>query len=194
MELASIAYHKASRHTSSFAGIYNTLENLENFELGKTDTRIALDTSDDNRIAALALAQQAQRTIRIFTRDLEALVYNTQEFIVAVTGLASLGQYSHVLILIQDSTYVVKNGHRLVELAYRLSSKIKLRKPCYEYRNYNEAFLVADKDGLIHRRLADRYEGTASFHNPMEARKLAKFFDEVWEKSEPDPELRRLYL
>ena len=170
------------------------MENLKNFELGNTDTKIVLDTSEDNRIAALALAQQAQRSIRIFTRDLETLVYNTQDFIEAVTRLATFGQYSLIHILIQDSTHVVKNGHRLVELAYRLSSKIKLRKPCYEYRNYNEAFLVADEDGLIHRRLADRYEGTASFHNPMEARNLAKFFDEVWEKSEPDPELRRLHL
>lgn len=170
------------------------MENLEHFELGITVTQIPLEDSKDNRIAALALATQAQRSLRIFTRDLEAAIYNTQDFIDTVSKLATHSQHSIVHILIHDSTNVVKNGHRLVELAYRLNSKIKLRKPCYEYRNYNEAFLIADETGLIHRKLADRYTGMANFNNPLEARNLAKFFDEVWEKSEPDPELRRLHL
>lgn len=170
------------------------MENLSNFELGNTSKKIALESSEDNRIAALTLAKQAQRSLRIFTRDLESSVYNTQDFIEAVTKLATGSQYSIVHILIHDSSNVVKNGHRLTDLSYRLSSKIKLRNPCHEYRNYNEAFLIADETGLIHRKLADRYEGTVNFNNPLEARNLAKFFDEVWEKSNPDPELRRLDL
>jgi hypothetical protein len=170
------------------------MEDKAGFELGKSDTNITLDSSDDNRRVALALALQAQRSLRIFTRDLETLVYNSQEFVDAVTRLATLSQYSTVHILIQDSTNVIKNGHRLIELSYRLSSKIKLRKPCYEHRNVNEAFLVVDEVGFLHKKLADRYQGTANFNNSLEARNLAKFFDEVWEKSAPDPELRRLHL
>ena len=170
------------------------LENIDNFELGKTDIEIPLTTSEDSRSVALALAQQAQRSIRIFTRDLETFVYNTQDFIEAVTKLATLSQFTLIHILIQDSTNVVKNGHRLVELAYRLSSKIKLRNPSREYRIFNNAFLVVDEDGFIHRNLADRYEGIANFHNPHEARNLTKFFDDAWEKSNPDPELRRLHI
>lgn len=170
------------------------MEYIENLELGTTARQIPIESGENNRIAALALAQQAQRSLRIFTRDLEAAVYNTQDFVEAVTKLATSSQYSIIHILIQDSGNVVKNGHRLVELSYRLSSKIKLRKPCHEYRNYNEAFLVADESGLIHKRLADRYEGVINFNDPPAARSLAKFFDEVWEKSEPDPELRRLHI
>jgi len=170
------------------------LENIENFELGKTDGQIHIESSEDNRMAALALAQQTQRSLRIFTRNLEASVYNSQNFVEALIKLVTRGQYSFIHILIQDSTNIVKNGHRMVELSYRLSSKIKLRNPCQEYRNFNEAFLVADESGLIHKKIADRYEGMVSFNNPLEARNLAKFFDEVWEKSEPDPELRRLHL
>ena len=170
------------------------MNKLDKFDSGKTESGALLDGSEEARRIALALALNAQRSLRIYTRDLDNPVYNTREFVKAVTGLATRSQYSFIHILIQDSTYVVKNGHRLIELAYRLTSKIKLRNPSYEYRNYNEAFLVADETGLIHRRIADRYEGTADFRNPLKARNLAYFFDEVWEKSAPDPELRRLHL
>lgn len=190
----TIILFSTSRPLSIITEVYNILENIENFVLGETDKQVALDSSEDNRIAALVLAQQAQRSLRIFTRDLEAAVYNTLDFIEAVTKLATLSQYSMIHILIQDSTNVVKNGHRLVDLAYRLSSKIKLRKPCDEYRNYNEAFLIVDETGLMHKKLADRYEGMVNFNDSLETRNLAKFFDEVWEKSDPDPELRRLHL
>jgi len=170
------------------------LNDIENYDSGKTEGEIPLDGSEDNRRAAQDLALQAQRSLRIYTRDMDIPVYNSREFVDAVTSLATRSQYTFIHILIRDSTNVVKNGHRLIELAYRLSSKIKLRNPYHEYRNYNEAFLVADETGLIHRRIADRYEGIADFRNPLKARNLAYFFDEVWEKSAPDPELRRLHL
>ena len=194
MDLESNIPRSAPNHSADCWDAYNILKNIENFKLGETADQVPLEGSEDNRIAALALARQAERSLRIFTRDLEATVYNTLDFVEAVTKLATLSQYSMIHILIQDSTNVVKNGHRLVDLAYRLSSKIKLRKPCDEYRNYNEAFLIVDETGLMHKKLADRYEGMVNFNDSLEARNLAKFFDEVWEKSDPDPELRRLHL
>lgn len=174
--------------------ILNILENIENFELGETGIQAPVGGIADNRMAALAMAQQAKRSLRIMTRDLDAPIYNTRDFTDAVTKLAARSRYSIILILIRDSSNVVANGHRIVELAYRLSSKIKLRKTCNEYQNYNEAFLIADDVGFIHRKIADRYEGIVNFKDSLQARSLAKFFDKVWEKSEPDPELRRLYL
>jgi len=170
------------------------LENIENFELGETGIQVPLGGRADNRLATLAMAQQAKRSLRIMTRDLDAPIYNTRDFTDAVTKLATRSKHSIIRILIQDSSNVVANGHRIVELAYRLSSKINLRKTCNEYQNHNEAFLIADDVGFIHRKIADRYEGIVNFKDSLQARNLAKFFDEVWEKSEPDPELRRLYL
>ena len=54
--------------------------------------------------------------------------------------------------------------------------------------------MVFDERGVIKRRYADRYEGRADFNNPKQARELLSFFDEVWNISEPDPNLRRLHI
>ena len=162
--------------------------------LGETSDSISLETSDDNRAAAIALVAQARRSLEIFTRDLDKPLYDDPAFIDAVRGLALGARQAAVRILIKDSSRAVKYGHRLIPLCQRLTSFIEVRKPPEEYREYNEAFLVVDGIGCLHRKLADRYEGHAHFHAPIEARKLLAFFEEVWRNSAPDPDLRRLYL
>ena len=94
----------------------------------------------------------------------------------------------------QDPLTAVRRSQRLVNLSRKLSSSIEIRQPHPDYRHFNEAFLVADECGLIHRGFADRYEGMANFYAPIEARRKLAFFTEVWERSEVNPEFRRLNL
>ncbi len=82
----------------------------------------------------------------------------------------------------------------MIELSRRLSSSIEIRQPHEDYLHYNEAFLIADECGLIHREFADRYEGNANFYAPIEAQRKLDFFTEVWERSQVHPEFRRLHL
>ena len=65
---------------------------------------------------------------------------------------------------------------------------------CSTQRNLDEAFLLADDTGYLHRPLYSRYEGTAGFNNPAMNLRLKRYFTEVWERSIPDVEMRRLYL
>ena len=97
-------------------------------------------------------------------------------------------------MLIQDARQAVQRGHRLIELARQLSSTVESRRPAGEYRQFHETFLLADTTGYLHRRIPGRYEGTACFNAPGKAAEWEKYFMEVWERSEPDPELMRLYL
>lgn len=162
--------------------------------LGESAGAIDIATSDDNRRAALALASQAQRTLHIFSRDLDAPVYDSVPFVDAVATLATRSRYSFVHILLHDAERISRHGHRLLALFYRLDSKIKLRKPSHEHKDFNEAFLVADETGILHRRIADRYDGNVDFKARRKARDLVKFFNDVWGRSEPFAELRRLHL
>jgi hypothetical protein len=88
----------------------------------------------------------------------------------------------------------VRRGHRLIDLAQRLSSKIEIRKPIAEYADINRTFFVADEAGYVSRPLAERYEGVANFSDRLSARNLVNTFNEVWERSQQDPQLRRLHL
>jgi hypothetical protein len=168
---------------------------IENLVLGGVSTEHTdVSTAAENRVAAVTLASQAQRTLHLFSRDLDALVYDTVAFVDAATALATRSRYSFIHILLQDADKVAKQGHRLMELCYRLDSRVKLRKPAYEHKNFNEAFLVADSTGVLHRRVADRYDGMVDFNGRRRARELVKFFDDVWGRSDTHAELRRLHL
>jgi hypothetical protein len=168
--------------------------NLDDFRLGEDFVQIQLDSRMDNRLVAVALARQARRTIDLFSRDLEAELYDQEPFLQAVKDLTLGSPQAHLRVLLQDASRVVRDGHRLVELMRRLTSSIEIRQPHSDYRSYNEAFLVVDGYGVIHRRLADRPQGIASFKAPLRALELTKFFDDVWERSSPHPDLRRLYI
>jgi hypothetical protein len=123
---------------------------------------------------------------------MEPQVLGTDEFIEAVRKVAMAGRYARVRILVQDSRRAVAEGHKLIELARRLSSFIEMRNPNAEHSKIIESFIVADERALMFRKEADRYEGYADTDNPLEARQKLKQFEEMWGRAVPDPELRRL--
>lgn len=162
--------------------------------LGETAGDYVLATRDDNRLAATILATQARRAVELFTHDLEPALYDHAPIIDALTRLALSSPRARVRILAKDLERTVKAGHRLVELARRLSSYVEIRRVHEDYRDDNQSFLLADDYGLLHRRYAARFEGTLSCKAPLEVRRLRALFDEIWDRSEPETDLRRLHL
>lgn len=156
------------------------------------ETHVVLESWTDNLENAVAVARTATARLALLTRDLEPQVYGQEAFLDEVRRVATAGRYARVRILVQDSRRAVADGHKLVELARRLSSYVEIRKPHPEHRNVNEAFLIADEGALLYRKLADRYEGFADTHAPLEARMRLREFDDMWERAAPDSELRRL--
>ncbi len=163
--------------------------------LGEDGGEYALDDSASCRAAAAALAAQARRGLALWTRDLDPALYDQIPFLEAVRRLVLEHRHARVRAIVYDARGVMQRGHRLVELARQLPSYVELRTPPLEdYAEYPEAFLVADGRGVLRRPFADRWEATVSFDAPVAARELLRFFDEAWELSRPDPELRRLHL
>ena len=158
------------------------------------DQRIEVATSDDNRLAVVSLVQQSRRTLDIVSRDLDAKIYDRQDFLDVMRQVVVAQRRMKVRILVQDSQPLIARGHRLVTLARRLSSFFELRVPDEEHQNYNSTFLVADRIGTLFCPLADRHEGTVCFNNPGEARELTEAFENMWEGAEPDPNLRGLRI
>jgi hypothetical protein len=167
---------------------------IDDLRLGETSLELEVERLTEASAVAHALAAQAQRTLLLHTEDLEPDIYDDSAFLDAVSRLARDHSQSHIWILIHDARKVVQNGHRLIEIARRLSSTIQLRRPAPQYRNNHESFLLADGCGYLHRPIATRYEGTANFHDPGKVADFEKYFMEVWERSEADEEIKRLYI
>lgn len=164
------------------------------YSLGEHGTDITIDTSEDNRCAALRLVSQGGRGLDIFSRDLEPRIYDNAEFADAVRSLAIKTRDMHVRILVIDPDYIIKHGHRLIELARRLTSHMEIRKVHEDYCNNPEAYLVVDRRGLLHRKLASRYEAVVNFNNPMKATELHDQFTEMWERSKQYMDFKRLHI
>lgn len=164
------------------------------YRLGVDDAR--LDIADREALAATsrALAEQCQRYLDIASRHLDPLLYDDDDFVAAVKRLALSHRYARIRLFIVDSRPLVGRGHRLVDLAMRLPTFIAVRGPAPQHRDFNEAMLVADRTGYVHRRFADRFAANASFNDRRTGAALTERFDELWERGLPDPNFRRLHL
>jgi len=168
---------------------------------GWTDARLGTDDSvhrvtafDDARLAHRMLAEQARRTLRIVSRDLDARLYDDPPFLEAVRALATSSRYARIEALVQDPEPAVKRDHRLIELTRRLSSFIEVRVMGEDFKEFNEAFLVADERGYYYRSQADRPEGELCFNGALRARELTRVFNDIWQVSEVDAQFRRLHI
>jgi hypothetical protein len=162
--------------------------------LGETDEEFSLDRSEPLRDICVALATQARRSVDIVTRSLDPVLYDNDGFITALRDLVVGSRHARVRVLILDSASVVSRGHRLLELAQRLSSFISLRVPAPEHKDFNEAWLVVDNTGYVHRRFSVRFEAVANFDARRISANLTNRFEELWNHAQLEPNLRRLHL
>jgi len=172
-------------------------ENFKQFvelRLGISDIEIELLTRAETRHATELMVGQTQTSLDIISRDLDPFLYDRETFLDLLSRLCLRNRQARIRFLVQDPATPIKKNHRLIELGRKLSSSIEFRQPHQDYQYFNAACLIADRCGLIHRSLADRFEGTANFYAPVAARRELDFFTEVWERSESHPEFRRLYL
>jgi len=166
----------------------------KNYKFKKSDNDISISSRDEVRVLNIALTQQTSRKIDIISKNLDSGVYDNLDFIEAVKQLSISSKFTKIRILLKDSESMTRYGHRIISLIQQLTSSIEVRKISEEYKSYNEAFSLYDGKGVIYLRYADRYEGLANFDRPRLVTELANFFDEVWERSVPDENLRRLHI
>ena len=166
----------------------------KNYKFKKGENDISLGSRDEVKVINIAMTQQTSRTIDLISRHLDPAIFDTPDFIEAIKNLSISSRFTKIRILIKDSDPMTKNGHRLIDLIQQLTSSIEVRKISEEYKSYGEAFTLFDGKGVIYLRHSDRYEGLANFDRPRLATELSNFFNEVWEHSAPDENLRRLHL
>lgn len=162
--------------------------------LGETAELQRFDTPDGARAQVLALMQQARRSLCLYSPDLESWLYNHAVVQDACRTFLLKSQHHCLRILLRDSSNAVSNGHQLLTLARRLTSNLQIRKLHPDYPAEEIAFLIADDRGLLLRPEPDQYAGYALYNDPGRARLRQSQFDQAWECSTPDPNLRSFLL
>jgi hypothetical protein len=170
------------------------MHDIEDYRLGKTNKLLQLETRADNIQIANHMANQCQKSLQIISRTLDPIVFDTAEFADAVKYLALRHRRSQIQIIVFEAEAIVKRGHRLLEIAGKLSSSIELRKAHYSFNDYNECMIVADAMGYIHRQNGERYECSSNFKDRRHSAHLLRKFTDMWELATPDPNFRKMIL
>ncbi len=162
--------------------------------LGQDPEQFPIHTLEELQAVTRDLLSQARLNVDIMTRDLDRRIYDDDDCLAAIRAIAVRHRKARIRILARELDTPIRHDHRLIELARRLSSFIEIRRLGEDHKDYNEAFLLADGTGVIHRSQANRFEGWASYHQPLKARELQKMFDEAWAQAIVDPNMRRLHI
>lgn len=153
-----------------------------------------LKTRVEIRDAGIAVAEQARRELILFGRTVEPDLYDVQRFFDAVRRLALARRDVPIRLLLADPRTSHQTGQRLTGLAQHLTSRVAIRRLGDDFLERPDAFLIGDETAYVRRALADASEGIADLQGRREARRLRSEFEHMWEHSDVDPELRRLYL
>ncbi|MCH2222557.1 MAG: hypothetical protein MK097_19870 [Dechloromonas sp.] len=156
-------------------------------------------TPDSNAIAAFAtqlgqLCDDARRHIDILSPELEHGLFDTPEFVEQVSRLARSGPNGRIRILIQDSRAMVERGHRLLELARRLPSRIEIRKLAEHPQWNGETCVTRDTGGVLVKTATSRRSKIFELDSRPTAGRYRAQFDALWRYAESAPELRSLQL
>ncbi|MAT92817.1 MAG: hypothetical protein CME59_09465 [Halioglobus sp.] len=143
---------------------------------------------------AVRLAQSATRYLCILSPRLDHAAFDTAALADALSALARASRQTHIRILVSDSRELVGRGHRLLQLARRLPSKVLIQK-LPEHPDWNgQTVVIRDRDGVLYKPGGSDHD---AFYEPASRASTARhldLFEELWRYSARDPELRSLSL
>lgn len=143
---------------------------------------------------ALELALTARRSLCIFSQLLDREIFDSAELASAIAALARRSRYSDVRILINDARPLIEQGHRLLELARRLSSTVHIRVIEEHPELPDASFVLRDNNGIVYKSDERRHTGFYAPDSRVAAQRLTEKFDDLWHWAHVDSRLRLLRL
>ncbi|WP_230474851.1 hypothetical protein [Dyella monticola] len=145
----------------------------------------------------LQLLQATRYKLAIYLPNLPATAFSTSEELAELRRIGISGRGAEIRVVLGDPDTALREGHRLIDLAQRLPSVLRIRTPIEEDQNTNEvasAWMLNDTSGYLLLPDADRWEGRAALRDgPGHAPLLLKF-EQIWERAQPASGLQPLGL
>lgn len=163
-------------------------------QLGDCRELLRIEGVDPVRSHTLALLQQAQHSLCIYSPDLEPWLYSHSSIASACSALLLAHPKKNLRILLRDTTRIAREGHVLLALSQRLSSRCSIRKVNTEYDYADDAWLIADNCGLLVRKAQQLTRAVVHYNDPARVRQSQRVFDAMWDVSHSDVNLRSMRL
>ena len=140
------------------------------------------------------LCASALREVCLLSPQLDHAVFDRSELADSLSALIRGSRQSSVRILVADSRHLVQRGHRLLSLARRLPSSVRIRKLTEHPQWNNETMVIRDRDGLLYKPGDSDHNGFYEPSSRASARRRLELFEELWRCGEEDVELRSLSI
>jgi hypothetical protein len=170
------------------------------------DESINDNNSDDNnsdrlitslnelKLEAGMLFKNAKRKIQIYTHNLDPRILSHPKIETTLKEFIRSSRYAKVEILIYDERNLQNVDHRLVRLAQNYTSNVTIKVVPKDYHENHFAFYLVDERKILYRASSERYE-TEYLHVPnSKINEKSRYFNDIWQQSDPASHLRALHL
>jgi hypothetical protein len=156
----------------------------------KSEGRVEIEASGDQAGALQELLTGARHVVRIFSDYLSPQLFDHAGITAELSRVARHGPPCEVRILIKNSQFLVKSAHRIGALHQRLVSSVVLRKLSYCPDHFVPNYVLVDDSGIF---FIPNEDDKICFWNrddrPL-VRHYTEQFDDLWQRSGADPEMR----
>ena len=137
---------------------------------------------------------EAARNVQIYSQYLDHNLFDNYRIVEDLSRFIRRAPLVTLQILLHQSQLVVSRGHRLIELARRMDSKIEIRCVSSDQPQDEHTCVLWDDRGYW--LLPDHrdYVALANLYDPVRTLRLWDRFSYLWSRSSVDPELRVLRL
>jgi hypothetical protein len=171
-----------------------SLFNSTNFERqGNTDNDLHLEKEEDVCKSIITYSASTLRSIKIFTPDLEKPLYDNDDFRQNILNFTRGNRHAQVLILANDLTPAIQQGHQLLRLVQQLTSAIKIKTTSEDYSNMAVSFILFDQSAFIFKTDSSKNIALQSTCK-MRSNKLNDFFTLAWELAKEDSQTQQLHI
>jgi hypothetical protein len=168
---------------------------VSDFErLGTTEDDMRLTDIKEIKKKTIEITDSAIRSIDIFTPDLEASIYNNEDFSKTLLRFVRENSNANIRILLIDSSHAIKSGHRILRLAQNITSSLIIRKPVEDYLDINASFIIADSISFIFHSNSFSNGSLYTPNSKPKTDRLLDFFNRAWDSSEQDIQTKRLSI
>ena len=157
----------------------------------------ALEGPDAFAAARLQLLAAARYKLAVHLPMLPASAFSSGAELAELRRIAMAGRGSEIRIVLGDPQSAMRGGHRLLDLAQRLPSVLRIRTPGEENQSIateTSAWLLNDGAGYLFQPDAARWDGRAALRDGPGHAPLLLQFEQIWERAVPATELLPLGL
>lgn len=156
---------------------------------------ISFDRGLAARACIIDLLRAARHRIGITSAALDPSLLDHDAVAALVKRVAMSGRGARVQIIVEDIGPALHAGHRLVDLAQRLSSLIEIRRANHrDDPEFGPAIVLTDAGGWLRRPDPHRFDGEAHLADRPRAQEMWRAFERSWERAQPETSIRALKL